>query len=668
MPKKRRMEAEDLYRIEIIGECRISPDGSRVAYVQSRVERKTEKKHANLWLVPVTGGQPKQFTQGDQSDSMPRWSPDGTQIAFLSNRKDEKQPQIYLIPTDGGEARRLTDVKGTFQSMDWSPDGKKLLCTFRKKDEEEIEREKDEAKRKLGVVSRHIDRTWFKYDGKGYLPKERTHLWLFDARTGKGRQLTDHAVWDEMTPAWSPDGSQVAFVSNRTPEPDLEPESVDLFVMPAEGGEAVITPTPLGGKSNPVFSPDGRQIAYYARVGKGDWGQNTKLFLVPADGSAPARDLTGKYDVDVSAFTLGDIISPAAAPPTWSADGSKLYFQVDRHGRTKLCSVTVDGETFETLVDEPGAVAGVSFDTAAENAACLFGTMADPCQVCAFSTKSGTLRTLTKVNTSLFRKMDLGATEEVWFKGSSGNDVQGWILTPPGFDASKKYPSVLEIHGGPRAQYGHTFMHEFYCLAAQGYVVFYCNPRGSQGYGEGHSRSITDNWGTVDYEDVMAWTDFVAAKPYIDTERMAVTGGSYGGYMTNWIIGHTTRFRAACTQRCVSNLISMWGSSDGNWVFQREFGDVPPWENVKNYWRQSPMKHMGNAKTPTLVIHSEMDQRCDIEQGEQVFVALKRLGVDTEMVRFPEEPHGLSRGGRTDRRVVRLQHIMRWFEKYLKES
>jgi dipeptidyl aminopeptidase/acylaminoacyl peptidase len=215
-------------------------------------------------------------------------------------------------------------------------------------------------------------------------------------------------------------------------------------------------------------------------------------------------------------------------------------------------------------------------------------------------------------------------------------------------------------------QYGNFFMHEFFFLAANGYVVYFSNPRGGQGYGEAHCKAIWNNWGTVDYDDVIAWADLVARKRYIDTRRMGVTGGSYGGFMTNWIIGQTDRFKAAVTQRSVSNFISMWGSSDFNWSFQYELGNKPPWASLENYWRQSPMKHIGKAKTPTLVIHSEQDLRCAIEQGEQVYVALKRLGVDTELVRFPDEPHGLSRGGRTDRRIERLKHILRWFDRYLK--
>jgi len=274
---------------------------------------------------------------------------------------------------------------------------------------------------------------------------------------------------------------------------------------------------------------------------------------------------------------------------------------------------------------------------------------------------------LADLNSRWLSRLELGEIEEVWFKAKDGYDLHGWILKPPGFDSRRKYPSILEIHGGPHVQYGRGFMHEFYFLAAHGYVVYFSNPRGGQGYGEQHCRAIWNQWGTIDYEDVMALADFMVEKPYIDPERMGVTGGSYGGYMTNMIIGRTDRFKAAVTQRSVSNLISMWGSSDGNWRFQQSFADdKPPFENLQKYWDASPMKFIGNASTPTLVIHSEKDLRVAQEQGEQVFVALRKQGVDSEMVLFPDEPHGLSRVGRTDRRIIRLNHILRWFDKYLK--
>jgi len=292
--------------------------------------------------------------------------------------------------------------------------------------------------------------------------------------------------------------------------------------------------------------------------------------------------------------------------------------------------------------------------------------MTDPCQVYFQALDTQKSRPLTKINSDLIRVLDLGEIETHWIKGAAGNDLQGWILKPPGFNPKAKYPSILEIHGGPLTQYGYFFMHEFYFLAAQGYVVNFCNPRGGRGYGEEHGKAIWGDWGNADYADIMSWTDFVAEQPYIDKQRMGVTGGSYGGYMTVWIIGHTDRFKTAITQRCVSNFTSMWGSSDFNWAFQYELQAGPPFEDLEKFWNMSPIKYIGNAKTPTLVIHSENDLRCPIEQGEQVFVALKRIGVDTEMVRFPEEFHGLSRTGRTDRRIARLNHFVRWFDKYLK--
>jgi len=673
-PRKHPISAKDLYRLQLITDCQISPDGGCVVYCVQRVDQKTEKKHSNLWVVSTErrGGRfrrPRQFTYGDQADSRPRWSPDGTQIAFISNRKDEEQPQIHIIPSDGGEAHPLTDLKGEFGAFEWSPDGRQLVCQFRKKDQEVIEREADEQKKKLGVVSRHITRVFFKLDGTGFLPKERWHLWTIDARTGKARPLTDSEVYDEQEPRWSPDGKEIVFWSNRSPDPDLDPDAIDLFVIPAGGGEPRKIETPVGPKEKPVFSPDGKWVAYLGREGRGEEWRNTSMWIVPADGSGEVRNLTKLFDVHVSSWTINDLPGdPPMTPPTWSQDSRRLYFQVSRHGNTILQSVGLDGDesSLQTVVGDTGVVGAFTFDQAQTKLAYFQADMTNLGQVWVQDVGTGTSRKLTRVNEYLLRARNLGEIEEVWFKGAAGNDLQGWILKPPGFDPAQKYPAILEIHGGPQVQYGNFFMHEFYFLAGHGYVVFFCNPRGGQGYGEAHAKAIWNNWGTADYDDLIAWTDFLQQQPYIDPDRMGVTGGSYGGYMTNWIIGHTDRFKAAVTQRSVSNLISMYGSSDYNWAFQYEFGDQPPWENLENYWRQSPMKHIGNAKTPTLVIHSEEDLRCDMEQDEQVYVALKKLGVDTEMVRFPDEPHGLSREGRTDRRIQRLEHIARWFDRYLK--
>jgi dipeptidyl aminopeptidase/acylaminoacyl peptidase len=669
---KRLIQAEDLYRFQLLSEPRLSPDGKQVIYAVQRVDQKTEKKYSNLWIVPTGspasdgGGGERQYTWGDQNDTRPRWSPDGSQIAFLSNRGDTDKPaQIYLIPTSGGEAYPLTHFPGTINTFAWSPDGRRLVCAVRKTDAEQLEREKDEQKKKLGVVARHYDRVFYKLDGTGYLPRERTHLWVVDTRNGKARQLTDHPVYDELYPAWSPDGKWLAFLSNRSDDPDFNMDAIDLFVMPAVGGEMRKIATPPGEKTLPSFSPDGKWIAYYGYEGEYTGWKNTSLWLVPSDGSQPPRNLTERYDLHVSSWTINDLGQPEDMPATWSKDGQRLYFPATRHGSSLLMSIAPNGEGLQTEIGEGGVVGSFSFDRDQRLLAYFYGTMDDPGQVYVRELASGKDRPLTRLNRDLLDQIDLGEMEEVWYKGPAGNDLQGWILKPPGFDPAKKYPSILEIHGGPLTQYGKFFMHEFYFLASKGFVVYFTNPRGGRGYGEAHAKAIWGCWGGADYDDLMAWTNLVAQKPYIDTARMGVTGGSYGGYMTVWIIGHTQRFKAAVTQRCVSNFISMWGSSDFNWSFQHELMAGRPFEDLQKYWDMSPIKYIGNARTPTLVIHNEFDLRCPIEQGEQVFVALKSLGVESEMVRFPDEFHGLSRTGRTDRRIARLNHILGWFERHL---
>jgi dipeptidyl aminopeptidase/acylaminoacyl peptidase len=665
-PKNRTITAEVLYDIQLLSDGRISPLGDQIVYTLQRVDKKTEKKFSNLWMVQVKGGDPYQYTRGDQADSRPRWSPDGEQIAFLSNRVNKDKPaKLHLICTHGGEARVLGDIKGEIQNYCWSPDGRKILCEVRKTDDEVLEQEKDENKKKLGVVYRQYDRVFYKLDGYGYLPKERTHLWVVDVGTGKARQITDHPVFDETHASWSPDGKWIVFRSVRTEEPDFNGDLIDLYIMPSTGGEFRKLDLPVGYKQMPTFSPDGRFIAYYGHEETGKDYKNNCLWLVPVDGKQKAKNLTEKFDLNISTATLNDCGSPELVQPIWSSKGDLLYFQVALFGSNILKAYNIEEDDLISIVDEGGVVGSPSFDGGQKKLAYIYGSFTDPCQVVVQDMSRGNRKTLTKVNRKLLDPLNLGTIEELWFKGSANNDLQGWILKPPGFDPKKKYPSILEIHGGPMTQYGKFFMHEFYYLASRGYVVYFSNPRGGIGYGEEHTKAIWGSWGNADYADLMTWADRVAQEPYIDSTRMGVTGGSYGGYMTVWIIGHTERFKAAVTQRCVSNFISMWGSSDMNWVFQEELEAQQPFKDLQKFWDMSPIKYIGDAKTPTMVIHNENDLRCPIEQGEQVFVALKSLKVETEFIRFPDEFHGLSRTGRTDRRIARLNHILRWFDRYL---
>ena len=657
--------ADDLYRIQLAADPQISPDSDHIVFTVQRVERETEKKYTNLWLAGVDDGRLRPFTHGKWTDSQPRWSPDGKTIAFLSNRGNEEQMQLHLIPLDGGEARPLTDLKGSFGSYEWSPDGARLVCQFRKKDADALEREKDEQKKKLGVSFRHITRTDYKFDGAGYLPVERWHIWIVDAASGEATQLTDGDK-DETEPRWSPDGRSILFVSNRSDNPDMDLDASELYLIPAAGGEMQQVETHPGRKFGPSFSPDGSQVAYYGRPLRGRWYQNACLYVAPLAGGG-SRNVSGPSDLHLAPATTGDIASdhPLVAP-VWSPDGARVYCRATFRGNQSLVSYDVAGEGEpEWHIDEPSLLGSYTFDPARKRIAYVWSTMDDPTQIVVRDLPDGEPRTLTELNDWL-ADIVAGEIEEVWFKAADGYELQGWILKPPGFDPGQRYPSILQIHGGPQMQFGNLYSHEFHYLAAAGYVVYWCSPRGGQGHGEAHAKAIYGQWGTVDYDDIMAWADYLEGQPYIDPERMGVTGGSYGGYMTTLIIGRTDRFEAAVAQRVVSNFLSFYGSSDLNFGLEHLAGTAAPWEDVQTCWALSPISAIGNARTPTLIIHSENDYRCDQEQGEQVFIALKRLGVDTEMLLLPGESHGVSRGGRTDRRIARLEYMLGWFERYLK--
>jgi len=669
MKEKRLIQAEDLYDFEVINACQISPDGKKIVYSLQTVDKESEKKYSHLWIVGRDDGEPIQLTFGKQNDTDPQWSPDGKWIAFMSNRSDKDQPQIFLLPTSGGEAHVLTDLHGDFGVYDWSPDSRKLVFQFRQHDPEDVELKKDEKKKELGRVSRRVtNRVFYKLDGYGYLPQAHYHLWTVDIESKKAVCLFEDEIHDESGPVWSPDGKSIAFFSNRTDQPDLNPDQIDLFVYDLETEKYQKVHTPEGPKGQASFSPDSKTIAYIGGDGINADYKNNELWIVNLEEKASAISLTSKFNFDVGGGVINDVGGFNSSKPYWSPDGKDLIFQVGRQGRTSLHKIDTNGENLETLLEFDGVVSGFSLDALGDNVGYIHGTFFDPCQIGCFTMSTQETQILTHHNQDLLETLDLGEVEEVWFEGSDGNQLQGWILKPPYFDSEQQYPSIMEIHGGPLTQYGFFFMHEFFYLAAQGYVVYFCNPRGGQGYGEAHAKAIYQGkWGTVDYDDLMVWADKVQNLSYIDPEKMGVTGGSYGGYMTVWIIGHTDRFKAAVSQRCVSNLISMWGSSDFNWSFQKIFDDKAPYENLDVLWQCSPIKHIGTATTPTLVIHSMQDLRCAIEQSEQVYVALKNLGVDTEFLMFPDSPHGVSRSGRTDRRIVRLKAISEWFDRYLSD-
>lgn len=428
-----------------------------------------------------------------------------------------------------GRQRPLTRLKGSFGALAWSPDSRHLVFVFRKKDAEEVERERDEQKKKLGPLAYHITRPHYKLEGTGILPRERWHLWTVDVRTGRARHLTDGDTWDEGEPVWTPDGGHILFTSNRSAEPDLNPDRVGLYVIPAGGGRIREIPAWPGSKGLPAVSPDGQWVSFVGRRGKGDWWKNQQLWVVPFKGGGRPRSLTGRHDFSVSHFTLNDVGAGDTTPPTWSADGTRIYFQVSWHGNTELRAAAVRDGAVVTLVAEAGCVGAFSLSRAQDRLAFFRSTLEDPGQIWVRDMESGQARCLTRFNRSWLDRVDLGQVEEVWFRGGDGNDLQGWMVNPPRFSTSRRYPAIVYVHGGPLAQYGNLFTHEFYFLAAQGYVVGYSNPRGGLGYGEAHAGAIWNNWGTVDYEDVMAWAEHLGRRRYVDGKRLGIAGAATAG-------------------------------------------------------------------------------------------------------------------------------------------
>ncbi|MFQ6007591.1 MAG: S9 family peptidase [Candidatus Zixiibacteriota bacterium] len=663
--KKRGILAEDLFKLRIPTSIALSPDEKKIAYTVERMDKKENKYFANLFVYDIAARQERQFTHGDNHDSQPVWSPDGNRIAFLSKR--DKKLGIYFIPAGGGAEKQVIELDGSVQSLQWTPDGKHLLFSLRYNDSHYI---KDEKKKKEPPVYRHITRLWYRLDGEGYLPRDRFQVYSLEVDSGKLRQITK-GKRDNLYPCISPNGQWIAYVSNRAPEPDLDYLREDLFIIPFKGGKEKRIPTPAGPVAAPTFSPDSATIAYLGHDKPEDpWGiTNYHVWTVGLNGRPKAKDLMPGFDrmaMDLSITDTSDVHD--YSPIFWSADGKRIFFLSSDTGATNLYYIPATAGKPTRIFKGKCHIKGFSVNGKTKTAALIYADLDNPGDIFTCPTAYGGENKAvrhTDLNKFLRTEVQLGKTQDVMFKSFDGTEVQGWLVVPPNFNPRRKYPAILEIHGGPTVQYAYTFMHEMQYLAAKGYLVIYTNPRGGAGRGETWAAAIAGGWGDLDFKDCMAAADYLEKQSFINPKKMGVTGGSYGGYMTNWIIGHTNRFAAAVTQRSVVDLKSFVGSSDFGFSLKREF-DGWPWTNPENYERCSPITYFKNVGTPVLIIHSEKDLRCNIEQAEQMFVKLKVLRKKVEMVRFPDEPHGLSRHGRPDRRIARLEWIAKWFDRYLK--
>lgn len=676
---KRPIAVDDLYKLNYVEDPQISPDGKWIAFVRVTVDKGDNGYKRNIWMSTAEGqSKPRQLTRSGK-DSSPRWSPDSNTLAFVSGR--DGKPQIYLLGMDiaGGEARALTSMKNGANSPDWSPDGAKIAFLSSTTAEEREKEDKDEKPElpKDKLEGKHRKEREEEDDkkrqdpmfvwrvpyrvGTGYLDERYSQVYVTPVAEDlqddekKPKRLTNMDANHEP-PQWSLDG-QFIYTARQVDILQDEPfRHSGVYRIPAAGGEAELLTDETHSCYAPLPSPDGKWLAY-VRIprleGQGLTESISRLTIMPAEGGEP-RDLNLKLDRSVNNME-------------WAADSSSLVFTAGDYGETPFYRVTVaDGNVVEMF---RGRFQAEAMDVAPDGSiAFSASTPKNPGELHWKSSTSQDYSPITDFNKSFLDEVIVQETHEFRFTTPAGHEIQGWYLLPVGYEEGKQYPLALNIHGGPHVMWGpsaRTMFHEWQYHAAQGYAVFYCNPRGGDGYGEAFQKSLHKAWGDVAFEDIMAGVDKFLEKGIVDKDRMAVTGGSYGGYMTAWIVGHTDRFAAAVTQRGVYNLVSFYGTSDVPSLISSEY-DVHPWEDHELLWKHSPIAYADKIKTPLLIIHSENDFRVPIEQGEQLFAFVRRSGGTTEMWRFPREGHELSRSGEPEHRVARLTKMVEWFDRYCK--
>ena len=671
---KRPLVAEDLLRLVFVADPQPSPDGTTVLFQRKRIDEK-QKYQTSLWTVSL-GGDARPLTREKGGAGAGRWSPDGSQIAFLADR-DESGTQIYLIPAHGGEAFALTKLaEGSIGEYIFSPDGSQIAFLYRPA-VPGFTKSDSKSRAESGAVEPPLvaNDIFYRRDGDGYFADERFAIYLVSVpEAGSGEpvestRLYDAAVDGDYSFDWHPSGDHLIVAHSASKFPLREVPNTQLYRVSLDGSAEQIPGLPRGEKSVPRYSPDGEWIAYAGDEDESDpWGtRNTRIYLVPASGGAPT-DLTGGTDLDIAAATLSDSAEAAfGAKLRWHPDGSGLYVEVGTFGTTQIGFVPVGGGCALLTEGHHSIKMGGLFPDGR-----VAGTVSTPIkvpEVCVVEPELITghyvAKLLTDFNAALHDEVEIVAPEEHWVDTTDGLKVHVWVIRGRG---EGPRPACLNIHGGPHTQYGWTFFHELQTYAAAGYTVVYSNPRGSKGYGEAWCAAIKGDWGNKDWEDIQSVTTFMKADPGIITEKMAVMGGSYGGYMTNWAIGHTHDFACAVSDRCVSNMVSMAGNSDFPFNKDGYFKGVA-WgslEKIAELWRQSPIAYFENVKTPTLVIHSAGDLRCNIEQGEQVFNALQMEGVPSRFVRYPASTsHGLSRSGPPELRLHRLHEYLAWINQWL---
>lgn len=698
--RTRAITEKDLFDFVWVANPQLSPDGTRVAFVRVNVDEKRTGYETSIWMVSTSGGQPPVRMTNGKHDAQPRWSPDSKRIAFVrGGEKDEtgkpKPSQIAMLSLAGGEAWIITDLPKGATGPVWSPDGKHIafLSSTTLEDIEKARHNKDSAKSKdtrepeaikdsaepkqpesghesdVHVISRAVYRS----NDAGYLdPKRHEHIWIIEVpatsdEPTKPVQLTS-GNFDERELVWSRDNSLIYFLTERIDEPYYELPTTDICSVPSGGGSLEKLATVPMGIYNLVLSPDGHKFAFHGSVTQPVRSYSQPdLWVMDAAPKAQPKNLTADYDFDMGSSVGGDNVAPRGGNGRtlyWSPDGRWLFDCVEKRGRTPL--VRVDSQSGSVTEITQGDQAVLDFSIT-HDARAIVALVSTPVAIGDLFTVSanGAQTRITDLNRKLWSQLNLTPPEELNYTSFDGKRIQGWIQKPPDFDPNKKYPLILNIHGGPHAAYGWVFDHEFQWMAARGYVVLYVNPRGSTSYGQDFGNIIQYHYPGDDYRDLMIGVDEVLKRGYIDPKKLAVTGGSGGGVLTDWTITHTDRFAAAVSQRDISNWASWWYTADFT-LFQPRWFQAPPFEDPQDYADRSAITFVKNIHTPVLFVLGESDYRTPQDSGgEQLFRALKFLKRPTAMVVFPRETHELSRSGEPWHRIERLDHIVGWFDKWI---
>ncbi len=651
-----RLEMLDIFNLEYVSDPQISPDGNKIIYVRNFKDVMTDKNLSNLWIVNFDGSQNRPLTDGKQGDRSPRWSHDGSKIVYLSNKSGKTE--LYLRWMDTGEERVLVNSEKTPSNISWSPDDRYLAFNMfvptQKASPIKMPQKPKGAEWNSPPV--YVDNLNWRRDGVGLLPSGNQQLFTLPVSGGTPRQIT-FGGHDHTGPQWGKDGRHLYFSANLREDSELEIQDSDIYSVSLTDGRLTKLTNRYGPDGNPRISPDGNQIAYIGYDDTYKGYQVRKLYLAGIDGSNP-KLISGNLDRDV-----GNI--------QWASNGNGLYFQYVDKAHTKIAYITTKGKVNDITEGLGGMSLGRPYTsgtfTIASNGNYAY-SWAETHEPSDLGAGNGTTnKRITRVNEDLLDYKKLGNVEEIWYKSSvDGLDINGWIVTPPGFDPSKKYPLILEIHGGPFSSYGPVFSGEIQLMAAAGYVVLYTNPRGSTSYGASFGNEIDKNYPSKDYDDLMSGVDEVISRGYVDESQLFVTGGSGGGVLSAWIIGKTNRFKAAVVAKPVINWFSWALNSDLPVVGTKYWFEKKPWEDPETYMKHSPISLVGNVTTPTMLLTGEADLRTPIHETEQFYTALKLQNVETAMVRIPGAYHGIA--AKPSNLIAKVAAILTWFDKYKTES